>query len=105
MALVKLQTSLGTIQIELDEKATPKTTANFLKYVNAGFYDGTVFHRVIKGFMIQGGGFEPGMMQKLAQAPIINEAKTGLKNEDWHHCHGANERSPFCVCSVFYQCC
>lgn len=81
MATVKLHTSLGSITIELDEQATPKTTQNFLDYVNAGFYNGTVFHRVIKGFMIQGGGFEPGLQQKDTRATIPNEAKTGLKND------------------------
>jgi peptidyl-prolyl cis-trans isomerase B (cyclophilin B) len=81
MAIVKLNTSLGSIQLELDEQATPKTTQNFLNYVKEGFYNGTLFHRVIKGFMIQGGGFEPGMTQKTGHTPIPNEAKTGLKNE------------------------
>lgn len=81
MALVKLTTSQGPIMIELDEQATSVTTQNFLDYVNAGFYNNTIFHRVIKGFMIQGGGFEPGMVQKTTNASIQNEAKTGLKNE------------------------
>lgn len=81
MAMVKLHTSLGSILIELDEKATPKTTQNFLQYVKEGFYNGTIFHRVIKGFMIQGGGFEKNMVQKKTHAPIFNEAKTGLKNQ------------------------
>lgn len=81
MAMVKLHTSLGPILIELDEKATPKTTQNFLQYVKEGFYDGTIFHRVIKGFMIQGGGFEPNMVQKKSHPPIENEAKSSLKNE------------------------
>jgi len=81
MTNVKLETSVGPIQIELDEKAAPKTVKNFLDYVNSGFYDNTIFHRVIKGFMIQGGGFTSGMSQKSTQATIPNEAKTGLKNE------------------------
>jgi len=81
MSMVKLHTSLGSITIELDDKATPNTTQNFLNYVNEGFYNNTIFHRVIKGFMIQGGGFEKGMSQKAAHKPIRNEAKTGLKNE------------------------
>ncbi len=81
MALVKLHTSLGSILIELDEKATPETTQNFLQYVKEGFYNGTIFHRTIEGFMIQGGGFEAGMKQKVTKKPIQNEAKTGLKNE------------------------
>jgi peptidyl-prolyl cis-trans isomerase B (cyclophilin B) len=81
MPLVKLHTSLGNIQIELDEQATPETTQNFIKYVRAGFYNGTIFHRVIKNFMIQGGGFGTDMQQKEANSTISNEAKTGLKNK------------------------
>ena len=77
---VKLTTSLGAITLELDAEKAPETVKNFLAYVEAGHYDNTVFHRVIKGFMIQGGGFEPGMKQKSTQAPIQNEAKNGLKN-------------------------
>jgi len=80
MALIALKTSLGNIKIELDDKATPATTENFLKYVNDGFYNATLFHRVIDGFMIQGGGFEAPMLQKPTAQPIQNEAKTGLKN-------------------------
>ena len=70
----------GVITLELDEAKAPKSVANFLAYVKAGHYDNTVFHRVIKNFMIQGGGFEPGMKQKPTQAPITNEADNGLKN-------------------------
>jgi peptidyl-prolyl cis-trans isomerase B (cyclophilin B) len=77
---VEMQTSAGTIRIELDDVKAPVSTANFLSYVAKGHYDGTVFHRVIKGFMVQGGGFEPGMKQKAVGAPIANEAKNGLKN-------------------------
>ena len=71
---------MGVITLELDAEKAPKSTENFLAYVNKGHYDGTVFHRVIKGFMIQGGGFEPGMKQKPTAAPIRNEAGNGLKN-------------------------
>ena len=78
---VQLDTSAGTIRIELDDVAAPLSTANFLQYVASGHYDGTVFHRVIKGFMLQGGGFEPGMKQKPTQEPIKNEANNGLKNK------------------------
>jgi peptidyl-prolyl cis-trans isomerase B (cyclophilin B) len=78
---VELQTNKGNIRIELDDARAPLSTANFLSYVDAGHYDGTVFHRVIPGFMIQGGGFEPGMKQKSTQAPISNEANNGLKND------------------------
>jgi peptidyl-prolyl cis-trans isomerase B (cyclophilin B) len=78
---VQLDTSAGTLRIELDDVAAPVSTANFLQYVAAGHYDGTVFHRVIKGFMLQGGGFEPGMKQKPTQPPIKNEANNGLKNK------------------------
>ncbi|MEB0138725.1 MULTISPECIES: peptidylprolyl isomerase [unclassified Undibacterium] len=80
MAVI-MTTNLGTIRIELDAEKAPKTVANFLAYVEAGHYAGTIFHRVIDGFMIQGGGFEPGMTQKDTQAPIENEANNGLKNE------------------------
>jgi peptidyl-prolyl cis-trans isomerase B (cyclophilin B) len=78
---VDLQTTKGNIRIELDEAKAPESTKNFLSYVNKGHYDGTVFHRVIKGFMIQGGGFEPDMKQKATDAPIRNEANNGLKND------------------------
>ena len=80
---VQMDTSAGTLRIELDDVAAPASTANFLAYVKAGHYDGTVFHRVIKGFMIQGGGFEPGMKQKPTMAPIRNEAANGLKNRHY----------------------
>lgn len=77
---IVLTTNHGEIRVELDEKAAPESTRNFLEYVRKGHYDNTVFHRVIKGFMIQGGGFEPGMKQKPTAAPIKNEADNGLKN-------------------------
>jgi peptidyl-prolyl cis-trans isomerase B (cyclophilin B) len=77
---VKLETSAGAIVIELDEDKAPVSSANFLEYVRSGHYDGTVFHRVIKGFMVQGGGFAVGMKQKSVLAPIQNEAANGLKN-------------------------
>jgi peptidyl-prolyl cis-trans isomerase B (cyclophilin B) len=79
--MVKLETNLGVILLELDAEKAPLTTANFLEYVNSGHYAGTIFHRVIDGFMIQGGGFEPGMNQKPTRSPIKNEADNGLKNE------------------------
>tara|TARA_Y100000588_G_scaffold98579_1_gene107091 strand:- start:190 stop:693 length:504 start_codon:yes stop_codon:yes gene_type:complete len=78
---VRLTTSEGVVVIALDEQNAPKTTANFLEYVNSGHYNGTIFHRVIPGFMIQGGGFEPGKAQKSTLAPIENEADNGLKND------------------------
>jgi peptidyl-prolyl cis-trans isomerase B (cyclophilin B) len=80
---VQMETSAGTLKIELDDVAAPESTANFLAYVKSGHYDGTVFHRVIKGFMVQGGGFEPGMKQKSTGAPIRNEANNGLKNKHY----------------------
>ncbi|QKO22154.1 peptidylprolyl isomerase [Rhodoferax sp. BAB1] len=76
-------TGLGTIKIELDAAKAPNSVANFLAYVNKGHYDGTVFHRVIPGFMIQGGGFEAGMNQKPTDKPINNEANNGLKNDKY----------------------
>ncbi len=79
--MVKLHTTLGTIVLDLDAEKAPETVKNFLAYVEAGHYDNTVFHRVIDGFMIQGGGFEPGMKQKPTNAPIRNEADNGLKND------------------------
>jgi len=78
--MVKLHTNHGVITIELDEKRAPLTAANFLQYVKDGHYSNTVFHRVINGFMIQGGGFEPGMKQKPTRAPVKNEADNKLKN-------------------------
>jgi peptidyl-prolyl cis-trans isomerase B (cyclophilin B) len=78
--MITLHTNFGDIKIELDTEKAPKTCANFKEYVRSGFYDGTIFHRVIDGFMIQGGGFEPGMQQKETQAPINNEADNGLTN-------------------------
>jgi peptidyl-prolyl cis-trans isomerase B (cyclophilin B) len=78
---VQMDTSAGTLRIELDDEKAPLSVANFLAYVNKGHYDGTVFHRVIKGFMLQGGGFEAGMKQKPTDAPIRNEASNGLKNK------------------------
>ena len=74
---------MGVITIELDAEKAPKSTENFLSYVNKGHYDRTIFHRVIDGFMIQGGGFEPGMTQKPTDAPIDNEANNGLKNDKY----------------------
>jgi peptidyl-prolyl cis-trans isomerase B (cyclophilin B) len=78
--MVKLHTNHGVISIELDDKSAPLTVANFLQYVKDGHYTNTVFHRVIDGFMIQGGGFEPGMKQKTTRAPVKNEADNKLKN-------------------------
>ena len=80
---VELQTNHGTILIELDDTKAPVTVANFLSYVEKGHYNGTVFHRVIKGFMVQGGGFEPGMKQKPTDESIKNEANNGLKNDHY----------------------
>jgi peptidyl-prolyl cis-trans isomerase B (cyclophilin B) len=79
--MVDLETTKGTIRVELDDEKAPETVKNFLINVDNGHYDQTVFHRVIKGFMIQGGGFEPGMKQKQTGNPIRNEASNGLKNK------------------------
>ncbi|MGY0216010.1 peptidylprolyl isomerase [Endozoicomonadaceae bacterium StTr2] len=79
--MVILHTSFGDIKLELDAEKAPKTVANFINYVKKGHYDGTIFHRVINGFMIQGGGYAPGMDEKDTDAPIENEADNGLKNE------------------------
>ncbi|EHY30552.1 MAG: peptidylprolyl isomerase [Sutterella parvirubra] len=79
--MIRFTTNVGTIDIELDHEHAPKTCENFETYVKEGFYNGVIFHRVIKGFMIQGGGFEPGMKQKATHDPIQNEADNGLKND------------------------
>lgn len=79
--IVEMHTSAGTMRIELDDERAPQTVRNFLDYVGQGHYDGTIFHRVIKGFMLQGGGFDADMRQKPTAAPIANEANNGLKNK------------------------
>ena len=79
--MITLKTNFGNIVIELDDEKAPTTCANFRQYVEDGFYDGTIFHRVINGFMIQGGGFEPGMVEKPTRDPIENEAANGLGND------------------------
>ena len=81
--LIDLNTSLGTIRVELDDLAAPNSAKNFADYVKSGHYDGTLFHRVIKGFMVQGGGFAAGMKQKAVGAPSANEAANGLKNRHY----------------------
>jgi len=78
--MIELKTNFGTITLELDAERAPATAKNFQDYVESGFYDGTIFHRVIDNFMIQGGGFEPGMKQKATESPIENEADNGLVN-------------------------
>jgi len=83
MATVLMTTNKGNITVELDEQKAPKTVANFLDYVNKGHFSNTIFHRVIKDFMIQGGGFEPSMKQKPAEQTVENEAKNGLKNDKY----------------------
>ena len=79
--MVKIKTNLGEFSLELDAEKAPITVANFLEYVQSGFFNNTIFHRVIDGFMVQGGGFEPGMNQKPTRATIKNEADNGLKND------------------------
>ena len=81
--MIKLHTNYGDITLELDSEKAPITVQNFIDYVKSGNYDNTIFHRVIDGFMIQGGGFEPGLVQKQARAPIRNEAANGLKNDKY----------------------
>lgn len=81
--MIKLHTNFGVIALELDAEKAPATVSNFIAYVEAGHYNNTVFHRVIDGFMIQGGGFEPGMEQKPCGEPIQNEASNGLKNDKY----------------------
>lgn len=79
--MILLKTNFGDIKVELNHEKAPKTAANFEQYVKEGFYDGVIFHRVIDGFMIQGGGMEPGMKQKTTRDPIENEADNGLTND------------------------
>ena len=81
--MVRLKTSAGDIVLELDQEKAPKTVANFLHYVNSGFYSNTIFHRVINNFMVQGGGFDTSFKQKPTEAPIDNEAANGLKNDNY----------------------
>ena len=81
--MIKLHTNFGVIAIELDAEKAPESAKNFTAYAEAGHYDNTVFHRVIPGFMVQGGGFEPGMKQKPCKDPIKNEADNGLKNDTY----------------------
>ena len=83
MTKVKLTTSMGPVVLELDEAKAPVSVANFLKYLDAGHYNGTIFHRVIDGFMVQGGGFDKDMRQKPVQATIKNESTNGLKNSNY----------------------
>lgn len=83
MTSVLMTTNKGNITVELDAEKAPKTVANFIDYVNKGHFSNTIFHRVIKDFMIQGGGFEPGMKQKATDATVENEAKNGLKNDKY----------------------
>jgi peptidyl-prolyl cis-trans isomerase A (cyclophilin A) len=80
---VEFKTSMGNFVVELDDVKAPKTSANFLNYVKSGFYNGTIFHRVIDGFMIQGGGFSSDLMQKPTDAPVASEASNGLKNNNY----------------------
>ena len=81
--MIRLHTNYGDIMLELDHEKAPVTVQNFIDYVNSGHYNNTIFHRVIDEFMIQGGGFEPGMIQKKTRAPIANEAGNGLKNDKY----------------------
>ena len=80
---VEFKTTMGNFVVELDDVKAPKTTANFLNYVKSGFYNGTIFHRVIDGFMIQGGGFTPDLVQKPTDSPVVSEAQNGLKNNKY----------------------
>ena len=99
--MVEMTTSKGVIQLELDAENAPITVANFLEYVKSGHYDGTIFHRVIPGFVIQGGGLESGMKEKATQAPIENEADNGLKNRTGTICM-ARTNDPHSATSQFF---
>lgn len=80
---VEFKTNMGNFVVELDSVKAPKTSANFLNYINSGFYNGTIFHRVIDGFMVQGGGFTSDLTQKPTNAPVVSEAQNGLKNQTY----------------------
>ena len=99
--MVEMTTSKGVITLELDAEHAPVTVANFLEYVNSGHYDGTIFHRVIPGFVIQGGGMESGMREKTTQEPIENEADNGLKNLTGTICM-ARTNDPHSATSQFF---
>ena len=99
--MVKLQTNFGDIVLELDAEKAPLTVANFLEYVESGFYNGVIFHRVIDDFMIQGGGMEPGLKQKPSNEPIQNEAENGLTN-DAYTVAMARTSSPHSASSQFF---
>ncbi|MHC4394709.1 MAG: peptidylprolyl isomerase [Planctomycetota bacterium] len=99
---VKLETSMGDIVIELDEQSAPVTVKNFLGYVEEGFFDGTIFHRVINGFMIQGGGLTADMRKKQTHSPIVNEASNGLKNERGTIAMGQIPNDPDSATSQFF---
>ena len=101
MTKIKIETNYGTIKLELDEDAAPITVANFLQYVKNSFYDGTIFHRVIDDFMIQGGGFDIEMEQKTTGQPIENEADNGLRNE-WGTIAMARTSDPHSATSQFF---
>ena len=101
--MIVLHTNHGKIALELDAERAPKTVANFLDYVRAGHFDNTLFHRVIDGFMIQGGGMSAGFRQKPTRAPIENEARNGLKNERYTRRHGAHRRSALGDRAVLHQ--
>ncbi|WP_107879121.1 peptidylprolyl isomerase [Neisseria animaloris] len=99
--MIKLHTNFGTIGIELNHEKAPITAANFEQYVKDGFYDGLIFHRVIKGFMIQGGGMDENMKEKAGRAPIQNEAQNGLKN-DKYTIAMARTQAPHSASSQFF---
>ena len=99
---VKLETSMGDIVVELNEEAAPITVKNFLRYVQEGFFDGTIFHRVIPNFMIQGGGFTADMVQKKPHLPIVNEASNGLKNDRGTIAMGQIPGNPDSATSQFF---
>jgi len=99
--VIQLETTMGDIVLELDEDRAPETSANFLEYVRDGHYDGVIFHRVINGFMIQGGGMTPDMKEKATRPPIRNEADNGLKNEPYTVAM-ARTREPHSATSQFF---
>ncbi len=101
--MVVLHTNYGEIRLNLFADKAPETVENFLNYAKSGFYDGTIFHRVIDGFMVQGGGFEPGMTQKSVQAPIKNEANNGVSNSIGTIAMARTPESTFSDSAILYQ--
>ena len=104
MPYVEFETTMGNIVIELNIDKAPKTVENFISYVNEGHYNGTIFHRVIDGFMIQGGGMDANMKEKKHPRTDSKRSEQRLGERNRHDCYGSHVRPTFCNCTIFYQC-